>query len=57
VAPPPGPPTYAAGPPPGPGPGPIVPSKECACLGDDNQFLGFIGDDEEKDTFISIGSN
>jgi hypothetical protein len=46
------PPTWEPGPPPEVGPGPQTsPHDEgaasCACLGDDNQFLGFIGDSEE----------
>jgi|GEM_PF-2561954 len=55
------PPAYQPGPPSTPGPGPQVNSeaKECACLGDDGQsnnaFLGFVGDEVEKDTLFTIG--
>ena len=48
-----GPPTYAPGPPAGPGPGPVPISQECGCAGDNNQFLGFVGDAEEKDLFFA----
>ena len=64
MEPPPGPPVTEPGPPayvPGPGsvvgPGPKPLNKECACLGDNNQFLGFIGDAEEKDTLFNSSSN
>lgn len=43
---------YMPGPPPGPGPGPQADphtDPSCGCIGDNNSFLGFIGD-EEKDT-------
>ena len=52
---------YQPGPPSTPGPGPqmSVPSfenKDCACLGDgddsQNQFLGFVGDEVEKDVLF-----
>jgi hypothetical protein len=55
------PPAYQPGPPSTPGPGPQVShdGKECACLGDDGQstnaFLGFVGDEVEKDTLFTIG--
>jgi hypothetical protein len=47
---------WQPGPPPGVGPGPqaTAPHSDdaaCACLGDDNQFLGFIGDAEEETLF------
>lgn len=49
---------YTPGPPTTPGPGPTAHQpefvdKDCACLGDDNQFLGFIGDAEEKDMLFN----
>jgi hypothetical protein len=50
-----GPPTFNAGPGVGPGPGPIPLSQECGCVGESNQFLGFIGDQEEKDIFFNTG--
>ena len=45
-----GPPTYAPGPGTSPGPGPQPISSECGC-GDDNKFLGFIGDAQEDTLF------
>ena len=48
-----GPPSYNPGPTAGPGPGPQPLANECGC-GDDNKFLGFIGDEEDKDSFIAI---
>ena len=50
-----GPPTFQPGPGSGPGPGPVALNQECGCVGDNNQFLGFIGDAEEKDVFFSAG--
>ena len=50
-----GPPTFQPGPGSGPGPGPVPLSQECGCVGDNNQFLGFIGDAEEKDVFFDSG--
>ncbi len=51
-----GPPTFQPGPGSGPGPGPQPLSQECGCgVADNNQFLGFIGDAEEKDVFFSTG--
>jgi len=47
-----GPPSYAPGPGSSAGPGP-QPLSDCGCVGDDNKFLGFIGDEEEKDVFIN----
>jgi hypothetical protein len=48
-----GPPVYAPGPGSSPGPGPHVGKKheDCGC-GDTNPFLGFVGDEEEKDVLI-----
>jgi len=37
----------------GPGPGLKPQEKECGCIGDDNPFLGFVGDAEEKDLFFN----
>ena len=46
-----GPPTYAPGPGTSPGPGPQpVSTSDCGC-GDDNKFLGFIGDAQEEILF------
>jgi len=39
----------------GPGPGPVPLNQECGCIGDNNAYLGFIGDAEEKDLFFSTG--
>jgi hypothetical protein len=51
---------WAPGPPPGTGPGPQARphdnGAECACLGDENPFLGFVGDAEEKDTLYNMPS-
>ena len=52
------PPGYQPGPPPGPGPGPqAAPHSDpsCGCIGDDNPFLGFIGDAEEEPMFQTNG--
>jgi len=50
--------SWQPGPPPGVGPGPQARphdnGAECACLGDDNQFLGFVGDGEEE-TLFNVG--
>jgi hypothetical protein len=49
---------YEPGPPAGPGPGPqAAPHTDpaCGCIGDTNEFLGFIGDAEEKDTLFVDG--
>jgi len=51
---------YMPGPPPGPGPGPQVdrgsdPSA-CGCIGDDNQFLGFVGDEAADNTLLSTST-
>jgi DNA-binding protein HU-beta len=46
-----GPPSYAPGPGTSPGPGPQpVASSDCGC-GDDNKYLGFIGDSQEESLF------
>jgi hypothetical protein len=48
------PPGYQPGPPPGPGPGPQASphgDPQCGCIGDDNPFLGFVGDAEEEPLF------
>jgi hypothetical protein len=45
-----GPPTYAPGPGSTPGPGPVPLDKECGC---GEEFLGFIGEAEEKDVLFS----
>jgi len=50
-----GPPVYQPGPGTGPGPGPVPLNQECGCVGDDNKFLGFIGDAEEKDLLFDSG--
>jgi len=48
------PPAYQPGPASTPGPGPQPLDKECGCgVGDDNQFLGFVGDGEEKDVLYN----
>lgn len=48
------PPAYQPGPASSPGPGPQPLDKECGCgVGDDNQFLGFVGDGEEKDVLYT----
>lgn len=53
---PPGPPAYVPGPASTTGPGSALRNRsECACLSDDNQFLGFIGDGEEKDLLFESG--
>jgi len=50
-----GPPTYSPGPPATPGPGPVpmnsAGGEGCGCVGENNSFLGFIGD-EEKDSLV-----
>ena len=59
------PPAYEPGPPPGSGPGPqahtttneAIQGRDCACLGDDNQFLGFIGDAEESEQLYWGGNS
>jgi hypothetical protein len=46
---------WTPGPPSDVGPGPKAEphtDPSCGCIGDDNQFLGFIGDGEEKDTLF-----
>lgn len=44
-------PGWQPGPPPGMGPGPQAkPHADCGCVGENNPFLGFIGDATEKDT-------
>jgi hypothetical protein len=49
--------SWSPGPPPGPGPGPQAePHKDCGCIGDDNPFLGFVGDAEEKDLLFDTGN-
>jgi hypothetical protein len=52
------PPAYQPGPPPGPGPGPQTEHQHgdgCGCgVGEANAFLGFIGDETEKDTLFTI---
>lgn len=52
------PPAYQPGPPSTPGPGPQAHRHDdsCGCgVGDNNPFLGFIGDAEEKDTLYTDG--
>jgi hypothetical protein len=50
------PPGYMPGPPPGPGPGPQTSQGEsCGCIGDDNPFLGFVGDAEDEPLFQTSG--
>jgi hypothetical protein len=48
---------YMPGPPPGPGPGPQIERgadpAACGCIGDDNQFLGFVGDEAADGTLAS----
>lgn len=47
---------WQPGPPPGPGPGPQAEphtDPACGCIGENNPFLGFIGDAEEKDTLYA----
>jgi len=48
---------YMPGPPPGPGPGPNIERGSdpaaCGCIGDDNQFLGFVGDEAADGTLAS----
>jgi hypothetical protein len=48
-----GPPTYHVGPGTGPGPGPVPINQECGCVGESNNYLGFIGDAEEKELLFS----
>ena len=48
-----GPPTYQPGPGSGPGPGPTPINSECGCVGEDNKFLGFIGDAQEDTLYNS----
>jgi len=47
---------YMPGPPPGPGPGPQIERGSdpaaCGCIGDDNQFLGFVGDESTESTLF-----
>jgi hypothetical protein len=51
---------WSPGPPPGTGPGPqgtqphAATPPECACLGDDNPFLGFIGDEDKDTPFLTM---
>ena len=49
---------YMPGPPPGPGPGPNIERGSdpaaCGCIGDDNQFLGFVGDEAADGTLASM---
>jgi hypothetical protein len=48
--------SYTPGPPPGPGPGPqAAPHTDpaCGCIGENNQFLGFIGDAQE-DSLVAL---
>jgi hypothetical protein len=49
---------YMPGPPPGPGPGPQAQRGDdpaaCGCIGDDNQFLGFVGDEATDGTLASM---
>lgn len=50
---------WAPGPPPLPGPGPqAAPGEDpsCACLGDDNQFLGFIGDETSDTLYATVAA-
>jgi hypothetical protein len=44
--------SWQPGPPSLPGPGPQPPDTACGCIGDDNPFLGFVGDAEESDSFV-----
>jgi len=45
---------YEPGPPAGPGPGPqpMGGDAACGCIGDDNQFLGFVGDEPAENTLL-----
>jgi len=50
-----GPPAYEPGPPPGPGPGPQTGKDDsCGCsgVGENNAFLGFVGDAQEETTTL-----
>jgi hypothetical protein len=51
------PPAYQPGPASTPGPGPqLNPNGDCGCgVAENNQFLGFVGDSEEKDLFFAGG--
>jgi hypothetical protein len=47
---------WSPGPPPGVGPGPQArPHKDCGCVGDDNPFLGFVGDESTETSLYTIG--
>jgi hypothetical protein len=54
-----GPPSYSPGPGStvGPGPQPLQGGKggaDCGCVGENNSFLGFIGDEEDKESVLSM---
>lgn len=53
----PGPNSYMPGPPPGPGPGPQARGGDCGCIGDDNPFLGFVGDEDGDSLTSALTSN
>ena len=47
--------SYQPGPPDGPGPGPNAkPHADCGCIGDDNAFLGFVGDPGEDTLYNGV---
>lgn len=46
---------WQPGPPPGVGPGPQK-SSDCGCIGDDNAFLGFVGDESKEEPLFNTGN-
>lgn len=48
---------WSPGPPPGVGPGPQArPHADCGCIGEDNAFLGFVGDESTETPLFNTGN-
>lgn len=50
-------PNWNPGPPAGPGPGPQAkPHSDCGCVGENDMYLGFVGETEREDVMFDTGS-